>query len=130
MKHINTYDIDGVICLGDSGFTGVWPGPDDVIITGRSVEEARSTYSMLRKRGIWNEIRFNPLPFKDKTRESSGVHKGKTILNLQSQGITVDVHFEDDEIQAKEILKLVPTVKIVLLVHELTDKENKLRNEG
>ena len=63
MKTINTFDIDGVITVG------LYPGPDDVIITGRSYEEAPETYAMLRSKGINNPVYFNPLPFDKKTRK-------------------------------------------------------------
>ena len=38
MKIINGFDIDGVLNLGN-GKCGIHPGPNDVIITGRSYEE-------------------------------------------------------------------------------------------
>jgi hypothetical protein len=124
-KTINTFDIDGVITIG------IFPGPDDVIITGRSFEESKETYAMLRSKGINNPVFFNPIPFDKKTRQSSGTHKGMTIEYLVKCGTNVLVHFEDDEIQKKEIEEHLDKaffghnkVTIVHVVHDLTEKEN------
>jgi hypothetical protein len=43
---------------------------------------------------------------------------------LISSGIDIGLHFEDDEIQIREIEKLVPGVNVVHIKHELTEKEN------
>ena len=123
MKTINSFDIDGVISVG------LYPGPNDVIITGRSFEEARETYSMLRSRGIRNVVFFNKLPFDRKDRESSGMHKGHTIKELIQSGTQIAVHFEDDEVQKAAIEKVLDTygitgVTVVHIVHDLTEKEN------
>lgn len=121
-KKINTFDIDGVINMGVHD--GVYPGPNDIIITGRSVEEIPETEKMLRFKGIKNEVYYNPLPFDEKTRESSGKHKGNTILLLEERGYIIGIHFEDDPIQAEEIRKIVPHINVVLLQHDLVEKEN------
>lgn len=120
---INSYDIDGV-CYISPEFDGIYPGPKDVIITGRSLEEAPETIVMLRKRGIWNEIYYNPLPFVQKTRVSSGEHKARILNLLHSQGTLIGCHFEDDEVQIEVINRLCPRVHVVHLVHDLTNKEN------
>lgn len=108
--------------MGD--FDGVYPGKNDVIITGRSFEERPETIAMLDSKGITNEVFFNPLPFSSKTRVSSGQHKGRTILELRKRGIEIAIHFEDDPIQRDEIQHLVPDQKVVLLQHNLVEKEN------
>jgi hypothetical protein len=125
LKAINTFDIDGVITVG------LYPGPDDVIITGRSFEEAPETYAMLRNKGINNAVFFNSLPFDVKCRKTSGFHKGLTIERLIRSGVEVAIHFEDDEIQKKEIENHLETAffgacttKVVHIVHDLTEKEN------
>ena len=125
MKTINTFDIDGVITVG------IYPGPNDVIITGRSFEEAPETYAMLRSKGINNPVYFNPLPFDKKCRKSSGVHKGMVIELLVRAGNKVNVHFEDDEVQKQEIEAHLDAkffgnnpVTVVHIVHDLTEKEN------
>ena len=46
------------------------------------------------------------------------------IQALNSLGYEVMIHYEDDPIQAYEISFIVPEVKIVLLNHNLVEKEN------
>ena len=121
-KVINSFDIDGVIYMGDA-FTGVFPGPDDVIITGRSRDdEGKVTIDMLTNRGIYNKVYMNPLKFNEKTRKSSGQHKGRTLFYLEEMGYRFGIHFEDDPIQAEEIHKIMPNINIVMLEHNLTEK--------
>lgn len=125
---MNTFDIDGVIYMGKD-YDGVYPGPNDVIITGRSIEEKPETIAMLKSKGITNKVYFNPLPFDQKTRESSGHHKADVIAALITLGSSIGIHFEDDPIQAAVINKIVPSVYVVLLHHNLTDKENVRHEE-
>ena len=73
----NSFDIDGVIYMGEYG--GVYPGPSDIIITGRSFEEEVATQQMLEKKGITNPVFYNKLPFDKKTRKSSGEHKARVL---------------------------------------------------
>lgn len=131
---MNSFDIDGVILMGE-GLVGVTPGSGDVIITGRSVEEFAATRRQLDKFGIYNQIFFNPIRFNDKTRETSGMHKARTLLMLYHSGYNINIHFEDDEIQAKIIEeamrpngKIVAPTTVVRLVHDLTEKENVWHN--
>ena len=119
---INTYDIDGVINL--ETHDGVYPGKNDFIITGRSIEEAHETIEMLHAKQITNQVFFNYLPFEKKTRESSGKHKAFILKNLLQSGFKIGIHFEDDEIQAKCIEEECPDIKIVILKHNLVNKEN------
>lgn len=123
LMSVNTFDIDGVIYI-NSEVRGVYPGEEDFIITGRSFEEQPETLEMLHGREIFNHVFFNPLPFDSKTRESSGKHKAFTIKELQTMGFTVKCHFEDDEIQAEIIRRECPDITVVMLVHDLTNKEN------
>ena len=102
----NSFDIDGVIHM-DGGYGGVYPGPHDIIITGRSEEERPETLKMLEKKGIKNKVYFNPIPFNRKTRETSGIHKANTILSLIDQGIGIQIHFEDDPVQIKEMKSIL-----------------------
>ena len=120
---MNSFDIDGVIYMGKD-YDGVYPGIRDTIITGRSFEEKDETIAMLQYKGITNKVYFNPLPFEQKTRITSGQHKGRTIQALITLGIPIGIHFEDDPIQAEEIKKIVPSVNVVLLHHDLVEKEN------
>lgn len=122
MRKINTYDIDGVINLGDD-LTGLIPGPYDVIITGRSVDEASYTLEWLYNRNITNNVMFNHVRFHDKSREKSGHHKADSINALIAKGYKVGVHFEDDEVQAK-IIEVNTPIKVVRIVHDLVEKEN------
>lgn len=122
MVKINTFDIDGVIFMGND-FTGVHPGPNDIIITGRSFEEEPETFRMLCERGIYNPVFMNPLRFNEKTRESSGGHKARVIYILKKT-YTIGIHFEDDPIQAAVIKNIHPDVNIVLLQHSLMTMEN------
>lgn len=120
---VNSFDIDGVIFISKE-IGGVHPGPNDIIITGRSYEEYDETIKMLKERGINNCVYFNPLKFDEKNRQSSGQHKAFTLNILIKNGVNIGVHFEDDEIQAAEIRKLCPNIPVVLLQHDLTNKEN------
>lgn len=119
---INSFDIDGVIYMGKYG--GVFPGPHDIIITGRSKEEEPETSAMLLSKGITNKVFMNPTAFDSKTREDSGRHKGRTLFYLEQTGMRIGIHFEDDPIQAEIIRKMMPHINVVLLQHELVEKEN------
>lgn len=121
---INTYDIDGVINMG-ADYMGLRPGPNDIIITGRSEDEADYTMKWLADNGIHNIVCFNPIKFEDKTRDSSGHHKASVINELiDKYNVNVGLHFEDDPVQADIIERLCPRVKVVRIVHDLVEKEN------
>jgi hypothetical protein len=126
---INSYDIDGVIFINNS-IEGVYPGPNDIIITGRSFEEYVETISMLEKRNIFNKVFFNNLQFHEKTRESSGIHKAQVLNKLKNIGIKINCHFEDDPIQ-KNIIEhnCGSWLNVIHLDHNLTEKEN-VRHEA
>jgi hypothetical protein len=119
---INTFDIDGVIYMG-KGRTGVRPNPDDIIITGRSITQYDETRWQLEKLGVENYVFFNPLGRDDPkySRKESGRWKAK-VLTLLKQIYTIDLHFEDDPVQIKEILKVHPNQGIVELKHDLIEK--------
>jgi hypothetical protein len=121
LLRINTFDIDGVINLGE--YTGLRPAHYDVIITGRALEEANYTLHWLKLHDIHNRVFFNNIPFDEKTREKSGYHKARTINELLDIGYDIGLHFEDDEIQAAIIEKETP-IKVVRIVHDLVEKEN------
>lgn len=121
---INSYDIDGVINMGD-GYNGLRPGPYDIIITGRSAEdEGDYTRKWLRDRAIGNVVYMNPVKFHEKTRQNAGEHKAKTINMFLDRGLKIGLHFEDDPVQADIIERNCPRVKVVRIVHELVEKEN------
>ena len=96
---VNSFDIDGVIYMGKYG--GVFPGPHDIIITGRSKEEEPETSAMLLDKGISNNVYMNPTPFDQKSREDSGRHKGRTLFYLEQTGMRFGIHYEDDPVQAE-----------------------------
>jgi len=124
MSKIASFDIDGVVNM--DGLPGVYPGPNDVLITGRSYEEKEETMAMLFDKGIGNDVYFQQCKYQDKTRISSGQHKGRTIAMLRDEGYDIVIHFEDDPIQAAEIRKIV-NIPVVLLEHNLVEKENVRR---
>ena len=123
---VNSFDIDGVIYFGE-GTTGVRPCSNDVIITGRPYHDRDATIKMLRKRGIYNDVYMNPIardiPNPDIThgmkrnslysRRTSGIFKGQMINMLKSLGVEIQMHFEDDPVQIRQIEKLCPNVSIV-----------------
>jgi|TARA_R110000744_G_scaffold82865_1_gene162753 hypothetical protein len=115
---INTFDIDGVIYFGDD-VTGVRPGRDDVIITGRSYEQELETIEMLKSRDINNHVMFNPLKRTDSeySRTASGIHKAYCIAKLM-ESYRIGLHFEDDPIQIEEIKKVHPELNVIHLVRE------------
>ena len=117
---VNTFDFDGVIYFGNEN-PGVRPASGDIIITGRSFEEREKTEAWCRKYEISNRIIFSKIPFDLKTREISGYHKALTLRELQKTMI-IALHFEDDPVQKAIIEAMVPEVKVVHLVHELTEK--------
>ncbi len=122
MLKINTFDIDGVIYMGE-GRTGVRPHHNDLIITGRSYTQEDETMTFLRKYEIWNDVHFNPISRDDPkySRQESGKWKAKVLTNLKKDYI-IDLHFEDDPVQIEEILKVHPDQKIVHLQHDLVEK--------
>lgn len=126
MEHINTFDCDGVITLG------IYPGPKDKIITGRSFEERVETLEYLKAKGIHNEVFFNPLTFDEKTRETSGIHKANILKMLMNSGYKISCHFEDDEIQISQIIRNIPenTINIIHVNHNgLINMENVSHSE-
>jgi hypothetical protein len=115
MQTINSFDFDGVIYFGQD-LCGARPGPDDILITGRSFEEKDKTLAWCAKFGIRNRILFSQVPEALKTREISGYHKAITLRGLLKD-VKVEIHFEDDPIQKAIIEAMVPEVKVVHLVH-------------
>lgn len=121
---VNSFDCDGVITIG------IYPGPNDVIITGRSFEEKAETLAYLKSKGINNRVFFNPLRFDEKTRLSSGTHKANTMIDLFKSGVIIDNHFEDDIDQYNEIKRILDIhglpVKLIYVNHfGLVNLENQ-----
>lgn len=126
---ISSYDIDGVIFLGEGRVSGLTPGKNDLIITGRSFEEAGETYDYLHSRKIYNPVAFNLLRFDQKTRESSGHHKVKVIkqFNRNSPDYRVAIHYEDDPVQV-EIIRAA-NIEGLFVVHVNTNGLINLENK-
>jgi hypothetical protein len=66
----------------------------------------------------------NHVVFDQKTRQTSGEHKARTIRRLIELGSKINIHFEDDPIQADIIRQACPEIAVVLLQHDLVEKEN------
>lgn len=119
---MNGFDFDGVVSIG------VHPGPNDVIITGRSFDEASYVNEILRRKGIHNAVFFQPMTKErresgtETARRNSGRHKATVIKMLKENEVELNIFFEDDEIQIEEIRKVHPKLKIVHLVHDLVVK--------
>lgn len=111
-KEINGFDVDGVITLG------IRPGPDDVIITGRSYVMAHETLKMLSEMGIHNPVYFNPEHRTESTREQSGRWKALVLHKLKA----VTKFFEDDPIQWEIIQRECPNVNVVYIMSDLVEK--------
>ena len=113
---INTFDIDGVIYFGEE-FTGVRPGENDVIITGRSYTQREETETMLKSRGIYNTVMYNPISrdHESYSREESGRHKARCIETLK-ETYDIGLHFEDDPVQIEEIKKVHSELNVIHLV--------------
>ncbi len=123
---VNSFDIDGVIYFGED-VTGVRPCENDIILTGRPYHDREATEKMLHSRGIYNTVYMNPLDRYDNSiygRKASGIFKGQMINMLKDLGIEVQMHFEDDPIQIKEIRKRCPNVSIV---HCKRDNEERVK---
>tara|TARA_B110000858_G_C17588642_1_gene374648 strand:- start:244 stop:624 length:381 start_codon:yes stop_codon:yes gene_type:complete len=120
---VNGYDFDGVVSVG------INPSSNrDVIITGRCIDEQEHVRNILDKRGITNEVYFNPMTLAERgnhtveARTFSGKHKAKTIKELKEIGITVSRFFEDDKIQYDIIKESHNKIDIVHIVSNLVTK--------
>ena len=121
-KHpINSFDIDGVIYMGE--YDGIYPGPRDIIVTGRSIHTRRETTKMLKAKGIDNPLFMNPKPKDFNDRKQSGQSKAKWFQHLQWLGYKINIHFDDDPIQIGEIKKQCPHIECVHVYHHLVPKE-------
>lgn len=119
---INSYDIDGVIYMGEH-MDGLRPGPNDIVITGRSVESREETERMLLSKGITNPLYMNNKSKSWNDREQSGFHKGWTLFHLEQIGYRFNIHYDDDPIQIEKIKEMMPHIKIVHVNHDLVPKE-------
>lgn len=124
---ICSFDIDGVLYNGP-GMPSLRPGPNDVIITGRSYEESKETNDFLKYRKITNPVHFQQIEYDKKTRDSSGYHKANTINLFNSSEINhskIVIHYEDDPVQADIIRKECPDIAVILLDNPLIELSNR-----
>jgi hypothetical protein len=117
------YDFDGVISIG------ITPqNEDDVIITGRCMDEKSYVNSILESRGIKNKVYFNPMTLEERgnhtveARTHSGLHKANTIIDLMCNGVEVIRFFEDDEIQKSIIEEAHEDISVVHIKSNLVEK--------
>lgn len=113
VKPICGFDVDGVIT------TGINPGPNDVIITGRSYHMAGETFKILHSRNIFNPVYFNPEHRSTCTRQISGEWKAQVINSFKG---TIYRFFEDDPIQWEIIESRCPDVEVVYIMSNLVEK--------
>jgi len=120
---VNGYDFDGVVSVGINPSSN-----KDVIITGRCIDEQDHVRGILDKRGITNEVYFNPMTLAERgnhtveARTFSGKHKANTIKELKEIGIEVSRFFEDDKIQYDIIKENHNSIDIVHIVSNLVTK--------
>lgn len=117
---INAFDLDGVISIG------IYPGPKDVIITGRSFEEKEETEAYLKILGINNSVYYNYVRFHEKSRLKSGKHKANMIEAFRVNDLLPDIKncFEDDPIQLEIIRKECPYINVIHVYSNLVELEN------
>lgn len=117
------YDFDGVISIGITPRSN-----QDIIITGRCIDEQDHVKSILKERGIKCDVYFNPMTLAERgdhtveARTFSGNHKASTIARLKEEGINIVRFFEDDPIQLGLIKESHPELPVVHIVSELVQK--------
>jgi len=117
------YDFDGVVSIG------VTPRfSDDIIITGRCIDEKEYVFEKLKELGVTSNVYFNPMTLAERgnhtvqARTYSGQHKARTIKKLREEGYNLTRFFEDDPIQKAIIEEANPDVEVVHIVSSLVQK--------
>lgn len=117
------YDFDGVVSIG------VTPRfSDDIIITGRCIDEKEYVFEKLKELGVTSNVYFNPMTLAERgnhtvqARTYSGQHKARTIKKLREEGYNLTRFFEDDPIQKALIEESNPEIEIVHIVSNLVQK--------
>lgn len=120
---VSIFDFDGVTREGNH------PSPGDIIVTGRTMEEAPIVYAYLRANGLGDTpVYFNPIMLKDRqnhndfAKSKSGNHKAKIIQLLKDNGVNIGKMHEDDPLQAGIIKNRHPDIEIVKYPYD--DKNN------
>lgn len=110
---MNAYDFDGVITKG------VRISADDIIITGRSFEEASIVYDYLKKENLpLVAVYFNPMNVitretdTEKSQIHSGMHKVNVLNSLRKNNVKISFFYEDNEIQAS-LIEIYTKVTVV-----------------
>ena len=117
------YDFDGVLSIGINPRSN-----EDIIITGRCIDEQEYVKNILSERGIKCKVYFNPMTLAERgdhtvaARTYSGNHKARTINGLKEEGINVTRFFEDDPIQKSLIEAYNPQVEVVHIISSLVEK--------
>lgn len=112
-REVNMFDFDGVVREGAT------PDKYDIIITGRTIEEAPIVYKELIKREIFVPVYFNPIHLKDRqnhnlyARTKSGKHKANTIQLLKDNKVNIGRFHEDDPVQISIIKEAHPEIEVV-----------------
>ncbi len=119
---INSFDIDGVIYMGEH-HDGIYPGPNDIIVTGRGEYSRNQTEYMLNAKGINNPLYMNNKPQGFNDRRQSGLSKVMQFVILEKLGYRINIHFDDDPVQIKEINNAMPHILCVHISHDLIPKE-------
>jgi len=117
------YDFDGVVSIG------VTPRfSDDIIITGRCIDEKEYVFEKLKELGVTSNVYFNPMTLAERgnhtvqARTYSGQHKARTIKKLREEGYNLTRFFEDDPVQKALIEESNPEIEIVHIVSNLVQK--------
>lgn len=121
---IYAYDFDGVVSIGVSPRS-----KDDIIITGRCIDEKDYVFSKLAEIGLEkHRVYFNPMTLQERgdhtiqARTYSGNHKASTISRLKQNGVKIVRFFEDDPLQKAIIEDSHPEIDVVHIVSNLVQK--------
>lgn len=106
---MKAFDFDGVVSIG------IMPGPEDVIVTGRSYSESAFVDRYLAARGISVPVYYYPSPeIRGHSRASSAHWKAKVLSILKPK-----IFFENDPDQIA-ILRTTTDTEIVLVNETMT----------
>lgn len=118
MKLINAFDFDGVVSLG------IHPGPEDIIITGRAIDEVEEVYAYLNLFKILVPVYFNPITKENRgtgsieARTCSAKHKSNIVSLLERNGVCIHNFFEDDPVQWEIIEKDHPNINLIRIISD------------
>jgi hypothetical protein len=124
----NIFDFDGVTTIG------IHPTVDDIIITGRTVDESRFVLDYVWRHGLQCPVYFNPCTIQTRgrgtveCRKHSALHKAKTIVQLVNGGVQIGKIFEDDKVQIdvmKECFKNTHPWLIDCIIHIFDGAKNE-----